>query len=453
MRKLALVLIGILVAGAALAQSTNDEKEVQVLSLDDCINTALDRNLQLKRARNNELIARANDFQAIMNFFPSLTASINYDFFFGTFFDTNAARQISATTNSSNPNLSTNMTIFNGLANHYTKRQTLKAVEAAALNVEGQRLSVESSILGSYLQVIIDQENIKISEQRVELLEKQLQRAVKRESVGVGGMEDVYNFQSQLANEKLNLTVAQNTYRSDKLALLQAMVLDVTEKEYEIAPYELESEDLLLEIESFDQVLTQILYDMPSVKSAKANLESSKYQMKAASASRLPSINMFGRIGSNYSSNGALNPETGEFEADATFDQQIGYNEFEYLNFSLSIPIFQNYRRSTDYQVAKINYANAEIGVSESINNITNLVQQVYLDLVSAQETYVSAKENLESLTQSYEFMKKRYETGNTDFYTYLESLNNKNRAEIQLVNAKYSIIFRKKILDLYRSM
>jgi len=55
-------------------------------------------------------------------------------------------------------------------------------------------------------------------------------------------------------------------------------------------------------------------------------------------------------------------------------------------------------------------------------------------------------------LDQTYVFMKKRFETGNTDFYTYLESLNNKNRAEIQLINAKYSIIFRKKVLDLYRS-
>ena len=451
MRKLALLFVGILVAAGAMAQE--DQREVEVLSLDDCINTALDRNIQLKRAKNNELIARANNFQAIMNFFPTVTASINYDFFFGTFFDTNAARQISATTNSSNPNLSTNLTIFNGFANHYAKRQTQKSVEAAALNVEGQKLSVESNILGSYLQVIIDQENIKISQQRVELLEKQLERAKKRESVGVGGMEDVYNFQSQLATEKLNLTIAQNTLRSDKLALIQAMVLDVTEKEYQIAPYELDSEELLLEIESFDALLSEILYKMPSVQSARANLESSKYQMKAASASRLPTISLFGRIGSNFSSNGALNPETGEFEDNASFEEQLGYNEFEYLNFSLSIPIFQNYRRSTDYQVAKINYANAEIGVSEAVNDITNLTQQVYLDLVSAQETYISAKENLESLTQSFEFMKKRYETGNTDFYTYLESLNNKNRAEIQLVNAKYGIVFRKKILDLYRSM
>jgi outer membrane protein len=62
-------------------------------------------------------------------------------------------------------------------------------------------------------------------------------------------------------------------------------------------------------------------------------------------------------------------------------------------------------------------------------------------------------KDNLVALNQSFEYVKTRYENGNTDFYTYLESLNNKNRAEVELVNAKYSIVFRKKILGVYRGL
>ena len=54
---------------------------------------------------------------------------------------------------------------------------------------------------------------------------------------------------------------------------------------------------------------------------------------------------------------------------------------------------------------------------------------------------------------QTFEsFIKKRFDTGNTDFYSYQESLNNKNRAEVQLVNAKYTqLYFVKRILDLYQ--
>ena len=129
----------------------------------------------------------------------------------------------------------------------------------------------------------------------------------------------------------------------------------------------------------------------------------------------------------------------------------MDFNQFEYLNFSLSLPLFSRFQNHNAIQVAKLNMANAELDTQQANLTATNTVQTVYLDLIAAQNTYRSASENLVALQQSFEFMEKRYQTGNSDFYTYLESLNNKNRAEVQLVNAKYSIVLRRKILDLYR--
>jgi outer membrane protein len=100
-----------------------------------------------------------------------------------------------------------------------------------------------------------------------------------------------------------------------------------------------------------------------------------------------------------------------------------------------------------------LNLGNAELAVKESMVNTTNSIQRVYLELVAAQSTYKAALENAEALEQSFNFVKRRYETGNTDFYTYLEALNNKNRGEIELINSKYSIIFRRKILEVYKGI
>ena len=87
----------------------------------------------------------------------------------------------------------------------------------------------------------------------------------------------------------------------------------------------------------------------------------------------------------------------------------------------------------------------------QAIQDVTNATQRDYLDLVAAQTSYQTAQENYEALDQTFEFIKKRFETGNTDFYSYLESLNNRNRAQAQLINAKYTIVLRKRVLDLYR--
>mgnify|MGYP006266641695 CR=1 FL=1 len=431
----------------------SQDRDTVVLTLDECIQIALDRNNELKRAKNEELIARANRFQAIMNFFPSLSAGVNYDFFFGNFFDTNAARQVSATTNSSRPNVSSSLTIFNGFSNHYNLKSRENELTAANQSIEGTKISVESDILTNYLNVIQSKENLKISQQRIDLLSQQLDRAKKRESVGVGSMEDVYNFQSQLATEKLALTNRKNEVKRLKLILLQSMQMDVIEAVYEVAAVNIDEIEDSSELPAFDDFLNEVLAEIPTVLAARSTLDASRYRMKATSADRMPSITLGGTIGSNYSSNGARNPQTGEFEANATVVEQLGYNEFQYLNFRLNIPIFRNFQRTTNFQVAKINLANAEIGVKEAVNRVTNAVQQAYLDYSAAKEVFQSSTENLEALEQSFYFMKKRYELGNSDFYNYLESLNNKNRAELQLINAKYSMIFRKKVLDLYRSL
>ena len=96
---------------------------------------------------------------------------------------------------------------------------------------------------------------------------------------------------------------------------------------------------------------------------------------------------------------------------------------------------------------------NADIAKNETEQAVKNNIQQVYLDLIAAQETFKASEENLKALNQSFQFVKQRHERGLTDFYTYLESLNNKNRAEIELANAKYSIVFRKKILELLQGI
>ncbi len=431
-----------------------------VLTLDDCINTALDRNISIKTARNNELIARSNQFQALLDHLPNLNGSIDYDYFFGTTFDQNAAKQVSATTNTSGPRLSSNLIFFNGFRKHSTRKQRTYEYLAAKENVEDVKLTTEAGILGSFLMVILGEENIRISVERVEFLEAQLDRAVKRESVGVGNMEEVFNFRSQLATERLNLQTLKNIYESNKLTLLQAMRLDPTQADYALEPLTITEEELLTEIEPFDEILESTLNVNPGLKGAKASKDAAKYQYRAAWGSRFPTVSVFGLIGSNYSSNGAVNPNetvivNGEpvpkFEPNATYFTQLRYNQFEYLNFTMNIPIFNQWQANNQVQIAKLNMANSELALEQANQNITNAVQQVYLDLVAAQTTYISARENLDALQQSFDFMTKRYETGNTDFYTYLESLNNKNRAEIQLINAKYSIVLRKRILDTYR--
>jgi len=422
------------------------------LTLDECMKIAMDNNIQLKRSINNAKIASANYFQSMMEYLPSVDARANYDLYNGTFFDNTAARQVSEITNSSNPSLNASLVLFNGFSNHYSRKATLNRREASTNAIDEQKQNVESNVLGSYLSVVLDKENIKISEDRVELLQAQLEREKKRNIVGVGNLEQVYNFQSQLANENLRLVNLKNSLLSDMLTLLQVLQLEVA-MNYDVAPYDMSEDELLLDKEKFVEVLESSLAYSPGLKRALATSEAAKLDYKSSQANYMPTITAFGRIGSSYSSNGARDPKTGEFVEGAGFSDQMSWNKFDYANISMTIPVFNKWRTRNGAQVSRLNMENAELDLKQTELDVTNTIQQVYVNLISAQETYEAADDNLVALNQSYEYVKTRYDNGNTDFYTYLESLNNKNRAEVELVNAKYSIVFRKKILDVYRGL
>lgn len=434
---------------SVLSQSAAD---TTILTLDDCIRIGLENNIALKTSMNNELIAKSNKMQSMMNFLPDLSAGVNYDFTFGTFFDQSAFRQVSTTTNTSDPFMRSTATLFNGLNNHHNLKRRQSELTAAEYGVESSTLDVKANVLSAYLNVILDKENLKVANDRVKLLQAQLDREEKRESVGVGNMETVYNFRSQVANEKLNAVRLENQLKSDKLRLLQLLQLDVT-KPYQVAEVNITDDNPLMEIETYQSVLAASMNYSPSLKQAEANEQASLYGFKQAKASRYPTINFFAQVGSRYSSNGARSPETGDIIEGASPADQLDWNLYEYMNFSMNIPIFTRFRTNNTIQVAKLNMMNAELFTRQTELDMVNTVQTVYLDLIAAQSTYNAAVENLEALEQSFNFVSKRYETGNTDFYTYLESLNNKNRGEIELVNSRYSIIFRKKILDLYKGM
>lgn len=421
-----------------------------ILTVEDCIETALAENIQLQQAENNLILAKASKVQAMVNYLPSLNAGGGYYIRNGNFFDNSVDRFISETTRSFNVGANARVVLFNGLSNKYNLQSNLKRYEASQSDFNDQKLTVKASVLQSYLNILIDKENLKISSDRIELLQSQLDRSIKRESVGVGNLEDVYNLQSQLANERLNQVTLDNQLQSDFLTLIQTLRLDV-KGSYEVEAFDQILADELMQAEDYDVILNEALLFSPNLKSADARFRSSKYDYYNSFSNFIPTVSAFYSYSTSFSSNGAINPSSGTFEPDADFFTQLDYNVQPSIGIEFTIPIFNRFTNKVRYQEAKVGMSNAQLDIEQAKIDITNLMQQIYQDMVAAQSSYAAALENLKALEQSFGYAKKRYETGNTDFYTYLESLNNKNRAEIEMANAKYGIIFRKKILNLYR--
>ena len=424
----------------------------RILTLEECINIALDNNISIKTARNNAINAKAGYTQSKFNFLPTLNAGANHTWNEGLQFDQTSGGLVNTTTLRGGGSISTNFTIFSGFSNVLNMKQAKLQYESALQNIESNVQVTEATIIGSFLNVISTKEQIKIAEQTLELLNQQLSRQERIEQAGTGSMEQVYNFRSQVAQQKLSIVNLENQLATNELALVQALLLDASE-EYEFAGITVNDSELEEQIETFGSVYDRAISYSPGLKSAKYGLEAAQKGLKTAQFAWMPSLTVFASYGTNWSSNVKARDENNNLITPLRVEElstQFRNNVSKFAQLSLNVPLFTRFQNKTGVQQAKIRMMNSELTYEQTKNTLTNAVQQAYLNLVNAQTTYAASKESLVNLNTAFEFAKTRYENGTIDFVTYLQSLNNKNGGDLQLIQAKYGIMLRKLILDIY---
>ncbi|OEK05369.1 TolC family protein [Roseivirga misakiensis] len=440
------VVLGLLVSGGVFAQ--------RILTLEECIDIALKNNISIKTARNNAISAKAGFTQSKFNFLPSLNANASHNWSEGLQFDQTVGDLVNTTTLFGGGSLSAGVTLFDGFSNRLIMGQRKLEYQAALQTIESNIQATEASVINGFLSIISTKEQLKISNRTLELLNEQLQRQERIERAGTGSMEEVYNFRSLIAQQKLTIVNQSNTLATSELALIQLLLLDASE-DYDFAGITVNDAELEVEIEEFNSVYDKSIAYSPGLKSANIALEASEKSLKRAKYSWMPSLDASASWGTNWSSNFVNVLET-DAEGRPTrtevtdWSTQFERNESKSASLNLRVPLFTRFANRTGIQQSKMQLLNAQLNVEQTKNTLTNQVQQAYLGLVNAKTAYAAAKESLVNLNTSFEFSKTRYESGTIDFVTYLQSLNNQIGGEFQLVQAKYGIMLRKLILDIF---
>ena len=410
------------------------------LDLEKCIKIALANNLDIKRARNDALVASSNEKQSKYEFWPSVNAFANFNFINGLVIDPTTGTPQTETTQTSSPSIVADVTIFNGMRNHHNLSRNKLIRDAAQYQVNSSEDNTRIFVTAFYLEVLTSKENIKVSQERLNLLNEQLIRAEKRVEVGVENQEQVFNLKSQIARENLRMVNLKNDQDRSKLNLLQLLQLDPSQQ-YTYATIVVNDEELEEPLELYGSILEEAMVYSPSLKSADLNIRAGEKDLLIAKTDRLPVVSASASYGSFYSSSNDAEGYLG----------QLDLNDQKFVGFNLSVPIFNRYRIKNNIQVSKINMLNNELAQDQARLDLINNIQSAYQNLLAAQSTHNAAKENLVALDQSFRFSQTSYNSGNLDFYTYLESLNNKNTAEIELISSKYSFVLRKRILEIYK--
>lgn len=406
-------------------------------SLSDCINYALEHNIQIRQTKIGAEQSTINTKQARSQLFPSVSASIGQNF---------SNRPIandgkSVNSYSGNYGINANMTLFNGGKLMKNLQQQKLQEEVSQYAVLEAEKDIEMSILRIYTQILYAKEAVNVYNEVVEVSQYQRDRGEALLTAGSISKADLAQLESQLSSDKYDLITAQNTLDYSYLQLKQLLELGL-EDEIEIVIPELNTEDILSPLPDLNTVYYTSLEVMPQMKSSRTNVDIAGLETAKARAGHFPKISLSASVGTNHATN-----------LDSSFEDQLRDNFSDGVGVSVSIPIFANRENKSAVEKAKLNEKSAQLDLLTVEKNLLQEVELAHQDAVSAQSQYVAASERVKALETSYQLIEQQFQLGLKNTLELLTEKNNLLVAHQNLLQAKYTSIMNCQILHLYQDL
>lgn len=425
-----------------IALFTLQAKSQKKWSLEDCINYALDNNLQVKRTKLQANISGNNYVQARINLAPNLNASFDRNYSYGRGLDPQSNEYTTQNYYGDDYYISSDLTLFNGLQGYNNIKKNEYAMLAAVQNVERQKVELTLNIAKAYLDILFKKELLEVNKNQMEIASKQAERTKKLVEAGSSAKGDYLEMQSQLASEKLNVTNAKNDLNVAYLNLTQLLDLDSTGG-FEIVVPDTIDPNINLDLTPTAEIYQQAISNLPYIKQSEYELKSQEYNLFVQKGLRSPKIT----LNSNW---------TTRFSTSLLDNKGLTYSDqFNLPNtvvgISVSIPIFNRWQVNNAISNAKIQVSDAQYSLDQTKQQLYKEIQQSHNDAVAARARFYSATEAVNSYKESFHYTEQKYNVGLVNSVEYSIAKNNYIKAESELLRAKYQYIFSVKILDFYK--
>ncbi len=431
----------IAVCTAVMGLSVVPSQAQQIITLQQAIENTMNNNLQVKQSKLSESLSEENLKQAKVAILPSLNASVNQNMGWGR---NQVASGLFQNTQNYNLNAggSSSIDLFNGWSKMNQIRQNKVLVDAGKANTDKVKNDLILQVIISYLDIMYNKDLLLAAEDQLKVSKQTLNQQEVLLEAGNKTLADVSQAKSQVATSELNLTNAQNALTISYLTLAQLMDIPPATK-YDIQVVAVDEIKAASRTIDAEQVFQEAIGVFPDIKLAQLNTAASRVGVEVAKANLYPRISLNGSYGTNYFYSYA-NP------SNQTFSEQLKNNISKGVGMGLSIPIFNGLQAKSGVKRARINLMQTETQELLAKNNLNKVIYQAVADLKAAESRYVSTTNAFLAQKDAFYVIDVRYNEGLVNSLDYSTSLTNKNRAEIDMIQAKYDLIFRSKVIDYY---
>ncbi len=407
-------------------------------TLTECIDYALEQNIQVRKAGVSESVGEINMQQTKDNRWPGVSASLgenlgwqqNTDTYGGTSFEGSSRASVS---------VSSGVTLFSGFQVQNEIKQAELSYKGLQYSTDETKESISLNIMNAYLQVLYAEEQVANSRNQAEATRGELALAKERLSLGAIANSDYLQVKTQLASEESTLANAINSLAINKVTLMQLMEYPVDEA-FTIARPDIDALISATPAADAAAVYEEALAIKPQIRSAEISRQSAEIDLDLAKGGYYPSISMNAGMSTGFTEAALLGSQL-----KSGFSPSVG--------LSVSIPIFRNNQNKSSMARARAGITSAELDELNTRNQLRKSVEQACLDARSSVISYQAAVNQHEASLESFSVAEEKFKIGAMNSVDFLIQKANLTSSESNLLQAKYELVYSYKIIDFYRGI
>jgi len=443
-------------------------------TIQQCIDSALKNNPNVKTFEFTERTAKANYIAQIGTMLPTLYGTANYLNNGGKSINNFTNQYVTENYNQGQGQLYGGLPLWNGFSIHNFIRQYALAYEADKKDWQYQKDLMTITIIQDFLAIMGTEELLDLAQKQAADIRHSAQLMTIQDTLGAIPHSTLTDELAFLNAAELNIISTKNNLEQGKLKLAQDMNvpyspnMDVVKLNADLNP--------VLYNASVDQVYQNATHNIAAIQAQELHVASARKGVQANRGNMAPTLSFQYYLTTNYSTAATTNPllnttyaQDGSYvilngaqvpviapqgnygNVKIPFNTQFKNNFFTQVGLNLSFPILNRLNYRTAYNNSKILLDQALFQQKTINTNLRQAVESNYVTMIQAFRTYNVTYREVQNYEESFREAQVKYDNGALASLAFVIYNTNKNNAELNLISAKYSYLLQTKILDYYQ--
>jgi len=359
-------------------------KGQELITLDEAIRLALEKNYDVQLAKNTAEVASTNQDYAWPMLLPQInaTGAVLWNANKQTLEFEDATRNNSGKARSQNTtgSVQLNWILFDG-TRMFATLDRINTLEAQGfLVVKDQMVNTIATVINTYYDIVRQKQQLNATQEQMAVSEERVKLADRKLQVGTGGKPELLQAKVDY-NSQRTLVIQQEAVILMLKEQLNALLGSQLPTTYEVADSIMI--DLSLQKEAIANNLESSNYGL---QASRFNLDVAQLSLHERRADLSPVISANGAYNFNQTDNTLLiNPFA------ALFSQTKGFN----YGFTITMPVFNGMNRVREIEQSKINYSRQRLLYDQQKQTVNVALQNAFVSYENAKEILLIEEENI----------------------------------------------------------